>query len=253
MESASTNTTVPIKFTTQYGDRIVDMPYEWLTGTCIATCITDYGYDKDDTFIYSVPGIVDDSIIEWIKKYLETRPLCFTFKVHIDDHHSEHLDPVLSYIDTRVLVKCDFYSMNNNQELRTTMSNLLGDADFTHVFAMMKALDFLGMDPMVNIIGWHYKYYGSESCETETPVAPFQATPKRKPRRVYGSKKYEQDPLDQYYEEMEPENPHPFYEEDSRNRTEMYRMYHEFMSMSVADDMWMYILFTCLYVNIFFI
>lgn len=239
MESIPSSITIPIEFNTQYGTRIVDIPYNWLTGTCVANCITDCGFNKDETFIYSVPVMVDDSIIEWIKEYLATRPSCFTFKVHIDEPHGrqEYCDTKFSYIDTRVLVKCDFYSMNNNPELRTSMLDILGDTEFTQVFTMLKALDFLGMDPIVNVIGWRYQYYGSESNDLTTPDVPKHSTPKRKHRCIYGSKKYEQAPLDQYYEDMEPENPHPFDEEKARSGAEMQRMYYEFMTMAVADDM----------------
>jgi hypothetical protein len=239
MESVPSGITIPIEFNTQYGTRIVAIPHDWLTGTCVANCITDCGFNKDDTFIYSVPVMVDDSIIEWIKEYLATRPSCFTFKVRIDEPRDgqSSCDPTFSYIDTRVLVKCDFYTMNTNPELCASMSNILGDTEFTQVFTTMKALDFLGVDPIVNIVGWRYQYYGSESNEQTTPCVPMQSTPKRKQRRIYGSKKYEQSPLDQYYEDMEPENPHPFDEEDARSGAEMQRMYHEFMAMSVADGM----------------
>jgi len=249
MSSLDSHFMIPVRFYNNIGYKQCLIPFEHLQGTCIGNCIDVCGYHIDDP-PYEVPIDTDEDYKRVVKqfdidinynvvlqdtlKYLKERQPVIKIKKHFIGgvaFHPVRLDGTYGLVNTTITDPIDYLSIKSNSDAISEICGLIGNRQFVTLFTKLRILDFLGLNPNVEIVSLSY-----ERCVlTKTVVSKTSSSSVRPPRKAkQGAVKCNPSKLN-YCNFVEPDVVHPVMQADDDMRYEMQRMYEEFMSMGVDD------------------
>jgi hypothetical protein len=251
MSSLDSQFTIPVRFYNNFGYKQCLIPFEHLQGTCIGNCIDECGFHIDDP-AYEVPIDTDADFKRVVKqfdidinyefvlqdtlKYLKERQPVIKIKKHFIGgiaFHPERLDGTYGLDNTTITDPLDYISIKSNPDAISEICGLIGNQEFVTLFAKLRILDFLGLNPNVEIVSLSYK-----RCElTKTVVSKTPSKSARPPRKAkQGAMKCNPSKFNfNYCNSDEPDVVHPVMQADDDMCYEMQEMYKEFLSMAVDD------------------